>query len=878
MLEKSYDHNKIESTLYEKWEEAGYFKPEIHPEGRPFTIVMPPPNITGQLHLGHAFDGTIQDILTRYKRMKGYSALWLPGEDHASIATEVKLVEKIKSDYGKTKEEFGREAFLKEAWEWSRYYRERIAKQFRKLGTSCDWSRERFTMDEGCSEAVKEFFIALYEKGLIYRGNRIINWCTDCKTTISDAEVEYEEQEGSIYYIRYPIENSEESLIVATTRPETMLGDTGIAVAPDDERYTHLIGKNAILPLVGRALPIFTDSYVEKEFGTGCVKVTPCHDPNDFEMGIRHGLMQVRICDDDGILNENVPEAYRGLTLLDGRKKVLEDLKQQGLFVKSEPYTHNVGTCYRCDTTIQPLTSEQWFVKMEPLATPATEAVRKDIIQFVPKHFEKVYFNWMDNIKDWCISRQLWWGHRIPVYYCDDCGEVIVQKEAPAACTKCQSQMIRQDEDVLDTWFSSALWPFSTLGWPEQTEDLKKFYPNDVLVTGFDIIFLWVARMIMAGMSQMDDIPFSNVLIHGLIRDSQGRKMSKSLGNGVDPLEVIEQYGADALRLTLITGNKMGNDSRWNNEKLEANRNFMNKLYNAAKFILMNTDDYLACTYEDVKDRLTLADRWIISKLNRLAVEIDANMEKYEFGIAAEKLYDFAWNTFCDWYIELSKTALYNKADESQKLGAQYTLMYVFSEILKLLHPFIPFVTEELFLALNGKETTIMIQPWTQGKTEKVFAQSEADMDILIEAIRAIRNARSSMNIPPSKKSDVYLQAEDAQIFEMITAHQHYFAALCSVKSILPQKEEVADSIAAVFGQGSFAIPLDDLVDRQKEYERLMKEKERLKGEVALTEKKLNNPGFVGKAPADVVAGENEKQKKYRAMLADVEDKLAKLG
>lgn len=878
MLEKSYNHNNIEGALYKKWEEAGYFKPEIHPEGKPFTIVMPPPNITGQLHLGHAFDGTIQDILTRYKRMKGYSALWLPGEDHASIATEVKLVEKINNDYGKTKEEFGREAFLEEAWEWSRYYRERIAKQFRKLGASCDWSRERFTMDEGCSEAVKEFFIALYEKGLIYRGNRIINWCTDCKTTISDAEVEYEEQEGYIYYILYFIENSEESIVVATTRPETMLGDTGIAVSSEDERYQHLIGKNAILPLVGRALPIFADPYVEKEFGTGCVKVTPCHDPNDFEMGLRHDLMQIRICDDDGVLNENVPEAYRGLTLLEGREKVLEDLKQQGFFVKMEPYTHNVGTCYRCDTTIQPLTSEQWFVKMEPLATPASEAVRENVIRFVPKHFEKVYFNWMDNIKDWCISRQLWWGHRIPVYYCDDCGEIIVQKEAPSVCTKCQSQNIRQDEDVLDTWFSSALWPFSTLGWPLQTKDLQKFYPNDVLVTGFDIIFLWVARMIMAGMSQMNDIPFSDILIHGLICDSQGRKMSKSLGNGVDPIEVIEQYGADALRLTLITGNKMGNDARWNSEKLEANRNFMNKLYNAAKFILMNTDDYTPCLYEEVQDRLTLADQWIISKMNQLALEIDANMEKYEFGIAAEKLYDFAWNTFCDWYIELSKTALYNKADESQKQGAQYTLLYVFSEILKLLHPFIPFITEELFLALNADEKTIMTQPWTKGKAERIFAQSEKNMDILIEAIRAIRNARSNMNIPPSKKSDVYLQSEDAQIFEMIVNHGHYFSALCSVKSILPLQEEIADSIAAVFGQGSFMIPLDDLVDKEKEYDRLIKERDRLREEVALTEKKLSNAAFVEKAPKAVVEGEKEKQKKYGAMLADVEEKLSKLG
>lgn len=878
MLGKSYSHKEIEEKLYDTWEKNGYFKPEINKEGKPFTIVMPPPNITGQLHLGHAFDGTIQDILTRYKRMKGYAALWLPGEDHASIATEVKLVEKIKKEYNKTKEELGREAFLKEAWEWSDFYRLRIAKQFRKLGTSCDWSRERFTMDEGCSEAVKEFFVDLYEKGLIYKGNRIINWCTTCKTTISDAEVEYQEQQGGIYYIIYQIEGIDESIIVATTRPETMLGDTGIAVAPDDERYAHLIGKNAILPLIRRKLPIFADSYVDKEFGTGCVKVTPCHDPNDFEMGIRHNLEQIRIFDYDGTLNENASDSYAGLTIMEARKKVLTDLDKQNLLVKMEPYTHNVGTCYRCDTNIQPITSEQWFVAMKPLAAPAIDAVKDEVISFVPKRFEKIYFNWMENIKDWCISRQLWWGHRIPVYYCDECSEMMVQKETPKYCSKCGSQNIRQDEDVLDTWFSSGLWPFSTLGWPEKTADLEKFYPNDVLVTGFDIIFLWVARMIMSGLSEMGDKPFSDVLIHGLIRDAQGRKMSKSLGNGVDPLEVIEQYGADVLRITLITGNKMGNDARWNTEKLEANRNFMNKLYNAAKFILMNTYDYTPCSYKDIKSSLSLADQWIIGKLNALVAEIDINMEKYEFGIAAEKLYDFAWNVFCDWYIELSKTSLYNKENESYKRSAQFTLKFVFSAILKMLHPFIPFITDELYLALDTSQDTIMIQQWPIFDEEMAFADAQKDMDIIIEAVRSIRNARSAMNIAPSKRSDIYLECENNQVREMLKYNENYFKALCSAKSIVLDSFSSENIISAVFGLGKFLIPLDDLVDKEKEYDRLLKEKLNIQKELKLAESKLNNAGFIAKAPETVIFAEKEKHKKYTTMLAEVESRLAKLS
>jgi valyl-tRNA synthetase len=878
MLKKTYSHKEIEEKLYNKWEENGYFKPEINKDGKPFTIVMPPPNITGQLHLGHAFDGTIQDILTRYKRMLGCAALWLPGEDHASIATEVKLVEKIKEEYNKTKEELGREAFLKEAWEWSDFYRKRIASQFRKLGTSCDWSRERFTMDEGCSQAVKEFFVDLYNKGLIYRGNRIINWCTTCKTTISDAEVEYQQQQGGIYYIIYQIEDDDESIIVATTRPETMLGDTGIAVAPDDERYAHLIGKNAILPLIGRKLPIFSDSYVDKEFGTGCVKVTPCHDPNDFEMGLRHNLEQIRIFDYDGTLNKNASDSYAGLTIMEARKKVLTDLDKQNLLVKMEPYTHNVGTCYRCDTNIQPITSEQWFVDMKPLAAPAIQAVKDETVNFVPKRFEKVYFNWMENIKDWCISRQLWWGHRIPVYYCNDCNEMMVQKEAPKYCSKCKSQNIRQDEDVLDTWFSSGLWPFSTLGWPEKTADLEKFYPNDVLVTGFDIIFLWVARMIMSGYSEMEEQPFSNVLIHGLIRDAQGRKMSKSLGNGVDPLEVIDQYGADVLRITLITGNKMGNDARWNIEKLEANRNFMNKLYNAAKFILMNTYDYTPCEYNDIKSSLSLADEWIIGKLHALIAEINANMEKYEFGIAAEKLYDFAWNVFCDWYIELSKTSLYNKENENNKKSAQFTLKYVFSSILKMLHPFIPFITEELYLELNANKETIMIQKWLSFDENMTFDEAQKDMDIIIEAVRSIRNARSTMNIAPSKRAELYFEGDNIRVREMLKENENYFKALCSAKSILFKKPSSENIISAVFSAGKFLIPLDNLIDKEKERERLLKEKLNIQKELKLAESKLSNAGFMAKAPESVVLAEKEKQKKYTTMLEEVAERLSKLS
>jgi len=877
MLGKSYNHKEIEDRLYENWEKNGYFRPEVNKGAKPFTIVMPPPNITGQLHLGHAFDGTIQDILTRYKRMKGYAALWLPGQDHASIATEAKLVEKIKKEQNKTKEQIGREAFLKLAWEWSDFYRNRIASQFRKLGTSCDWSRERFTMDEGCNEAVIEFFIDLYNKGLIYRGNRIINWCIKCKTTISDAEVEYDEQEGNLYYIAYEVEDSSESIVVATTRPETMLGDTGIAVSPDDERYRHLVGKYAILPLIGRRIPIFADSYVEKQFGTGCVKVTPCHDMNDYEMGLRHNLEQIRIFDYDGTLNEN-SGAYSGLDILTARQKVLQDLKQQGLLIKTEPYTHNVGACYRCDTDIQPITSEQWFVDMKPLAAEAIKAVKDGRISFVPKRFEKIYFNWMENIKDWCISRQLWWGHRIPVYYCENCSEITAAKQAPKNCSKCGGADFRQDEDVLDTWFSSGLWPFSTLGWPHKTDDLEKFYPNDVLVTGFDIIFLWVARMIMSGLIEMKQIPFSDVLIHGLIRDSQGRKMSKSLGNGVDPLEVIEKYGADALRLTLITGNKMGNDARWNTDKLEANRNFMNKMYNAAKFILMNTNDYSNRDYKDIKASLSLADKWILSKTNSLVNEINDNMQKYEFGIAAEKLYDFTWNVFCDWYIELSKTELYNKEDKTGKISAQFTLKHVYSTILKMLHPFIPFVTEELYLALNEEKSTIMIQQWPEYDSNYEYVESEKDMDIIIQAVRSVRNARSSMNIPPSKRSDMYLECDDDKVSEMIKQNESYFLALCSANSVILKPIESNNIISAVFSKGKFSLPLDELIDKEKEYNRLLNEKIKIEKEIKFIKSKLDNDNFVKKAPQSVVEAEKEKYENYSLMLAEVNGRLSKLS
>jgi len=875
-LDKQYDPSKIEGEIYKKWEEGGYFKPEINEGGKPFTIIMPPPNITGKLHIGHAFDDTLQDILIRYKRMNGFAALWLPGEDHASIATEVKVVEKIKDEMGLTKQELGREKFLNEAWDWAKTYRKEIAKQVRKLGASCDWSRERFTMDDGVSEAVKETFVRLYEKGLIYRGNRIINWCPCCRTALSDAEVEYEEQKGNLWHIRYPIKDSDDYIIVATTRPETMLGDSAVAINPDDERYTHLKGKSVILPLVNKEIPIVFDEYVDKEFGTGCVKITPCHDPNDFEVGLRHELEQIRVFNDDGTINEKGGK-YKGLTTKEARKKIVKDLDELGLLEKIEEHMHNVGTCYRCSTTVEPLTSLQWFVKMEPLAKPAIDAVKNKEVNFVPDRFKKIYFNWMENIKDWCISRQLWWGHRIPAYYCEECSEMIVSKTSPTKCPKCKSDKLKQDEDALDTWFSSALWPFSTLGWPNDTEDLKKFYPNDVLVTGFDIIFFWVARMVFSGIEQMGEPPFHHVYIHGLVRDSKGRKMSKSLGNGIDPLEVIDKYGADVLRFSLVTGNKAGNDTRWQESKVEANRNFANKINNAARFILMNLEDFDENRSCDLS-MLHNTDKWIISRTNQIVKEVSSNIEKYEFGIAAEKLYTFIWNEFCDLYIEFAKPRL-NSDNDMDKFNTQYTLNHVFIDILKMLHPYMPFITEHIYSFMPGKKDMLIASEYPKYSKEFNFAKEEDDITVIVGALKAVRNARANMDIPPSKKAEGYIFAVDESMKEVFNSSKDILCKLASFKEInfINSEYTKEESLSVVVDGAKIFIPMGELIDKEKELERLNKEEEKLLGEIARLDKKLSNKNFVAKAPAQVVEGEKEKYKKYEALLMEVRESLNKL-
>lgn len=873
-IAKIYHPTEVENKLYSKWEEKGYFKPEVNPEGKPFTIVMPPPNITGQLHIGHAFDGTLQDILVRWKRMQGYQALWIPGTDHASIATEVKVVDAMKRE-GLTKKDVGRDGFLERAWDWADTYRNRITNQFRKLGTSCDWSRERFTMDEGCSEAVKEVFVKLYERGLIYRGNRIINWCPDCKTALSDAEVEYEEQHGYLWYFRYPIKDSNETIVIATTRPETIPGDSAVAVHPEDERYQHLIGKKVVLPIINREIPIVADEYVDREFGTGVVKITPAHDPNDFEVGLRHHLPQIRIMNGDSTMNEKAGK-YVGLNRYEARKQIVEDFKNLGLLEKIQDHIYNVGACYRCATTVEPITSEQWFVKMEPLAKPAIEAVRKGNTKFIPERFDKIYFNWMENIKDWCISRQLWWGHRIPAYYCQECGEVIVAKEEPKEC-KCGSTTFKQDEDVLDTWFSSALWPFSTLGWPENTEDLRKHYPNDVLVTGYDIIFFWVARMIFSGIEQMGEPPFQDVYIHGIVRDAQGRKMSKSLGNGVDPLEIIKDFGADALRFTLVTGNSPGNDTRWHMEKVEANRNFANKIWNAARFVLMNIGEDILQKEEKAKDNLSSADKWIISRCNTVALEVTENLEKYELGIAAAKLYDFIWNEYCDWYIELVKPRLYGE-EESSKIAAQYTLVMVLKNTMKLLHPFMPFVTEEIFTHLPGEEESVMTSSWPEFQKELVYTEEEEEMEIIMSTIRSIRNARAEMNVVPSRKAKVILVAANLEVAQILNKSKIYFEKLASASKVVvkTEKEGIPENVvSAVVDQVEIFIPLEDLIDREKEIERLQKEKENLEKELKRVNGKLSNKGFISKAPAAVVEKEREKQKKYQEMMEKVLERLS---
>ena len=874
VMEKTYAPEKVEEKLYSTWMDKGYFRAEIDYTKKPFTIVIPPPNITGQLHMGHALDNTLQDILARWKRMSGYATLWLPGTDHASIATEVKIVEELAKE-GKTKNDLGREEFLKRAWQWKEQYGGRIVDQLKRLGSSCDWSRERFTMDEGCSRAVTEVFVRLYEKGLIYRGDRIINWCIACKTALSDAEVEYSEKQGNLWHIKYPVKDSGEFIIIATTRPETMLGDTAVAVHPEDERYKHLVGRTVILPLLNREIPVVADEYVDKEFGTGAVKITPAHDPNDFEVMLRHDLDSVRIMDDGGVMNFNAGP-YQGLDRHEARKKVVDDLKKQGLLIKVEDHIHNVGECYRCGTIVEPIISKQWFVKMEPLARKAIDVVRQGEIKFIPERFSKIYFNWMENIKDWCISRQLWWGHRIPAYYCQECGHTMVCRERPSTCSKCSHSNIIQDPDVLDTWFSSALWPFSTLGWPDDTEDLRYFYPTDVLVTGYDIIFFWVARMIFSGLEQMKEKPFSYVLVHGIVRDAQGRKMSKSLGNGIDPLEVIDKYGADALRYSLIIGNSPGNDMRFYWEKAEAGRNFANKIWNAARFVHMHIGDRsINKNLEEVTD---IADQWILSRYNRIVKEVTNNLEKFELGIAFQKLYDFIWDEYCDWYIELVKPRLFSQ-DEDSKSTALFVLSYVLSNTLKLLHPFMPFITEEIWQHLPNEGGSIMISSWPEYNDILDKPQTEKQMEIIMDAIKGIRNIRSEMNVPASKRPKAVLVRDD-QEFKLTEEYRAYFCRLAgdSQLEVQDDRQGIPDNaVSLVTGMGDIYIPLEDLVDIDMEIERLKKEKERLEAELKRVNGKLANKAFIEKAPERIVQEERDKKVKYQQMYDRVMERLKAL-
>ena len=872
-LEKTYEPKQVEDKLYNEWQENGYFHAVTDENKRPFTIVIPPPNITGQLHMGHALDNTLQDILIRWRRMQGFSALWLPGTDHASIATEAKIVEAMAKE-GLTKEMLGREKFLERAWEWKKHYGGRIVEQLKKLGSSCDWERERFTMDEGLSEAVKEVFVRFYEKGLIYQGERIINWCPKCNTSISDAEVEYEEMEGHFWHIKYPIKDSNEYIIIATTRPETMLGDTAVAVHPDDDRYKHLVGKTVILPLVNKEIPIIADDFVEREFGTGAVKITPAHDPNDFEVGIRHNLPQIKVINDDATMSELTGQ-YAGMDRYEARKQIVEDLKNLNLLLKIENHTHNVGECYRCRTIIEPLISKQWFVSMKPLAEPAIETVKNGTIQFVPERFSKIYFNWMENIQDWCISRQLWWGHRIPAYYCKDCGHMMVSREAPDMCEKCGSNNIVQDEDTLDTWFSSALWPFSTLGWPKQTEDLKYFYPTDVLVTGYDIIFFWVARMIFSGLEHMNKEPFKYVFMHGIVRDALGRKMSKSLGNGIDPLEVIEQYGTDALRFALIIGISPGSDLRFSAEKVEAGRNFANKIWNAARFVLMNFDEDIDFSKIDA-GKFDLADKWILSRINTLSKDITDNLEKFELGIALQKIYEFVWEEFCDWYIEMVKPKLYDREHPS-RLEAQYVLNYVLKVAMKLLHPFMPFISEEIYQHLIIDESSIMISAWPQYREDYSFSQDEIKMRFIMEATRSIRNIRSELNVPPSKRAKVIFVTKEADKKEIIESGVNFLEKLAWASEIEVQSDKTGISVnaaSAVLPGAEIYIPLEELIDIDKEIERLEKEKANLQKELDRVNGKLNNPGFVSKAPEKVIDEERAKKDKYQEMYDKVVERI----
>ena len=873
-LEKNYNPAQIEQKWYDNWVENKYFHAEVNRSKKPFTIVMPPPNITGQLHMGHALDNTMQDIIIRYKRMAGYEALWLPGTDHASIATEAKIVEKMREE-GIDKEDIGRDKFLERAWEWKKQYGGRIVSQLKKIGSSCDWDRERFTLDEGCNKAVKEVFVNLYNKGQIYRGERIINWCPKCLTSISDAEVEYEDQAGHFWHLRYQLSDGSGYINLATTRPETLLGDTAVAVNPNDDRYKDMIGKTVILPIVHREIPIIADEYVEMDFGTGVVKITPAHDPNDFEVGLRHNLEVINVMTDDAKIVDEY-EKYAGMDRYEARKAIVADLEAEGALIKIEDYSHNVGTCYRCHTTVEPRVSKQWFVKMEELAKPAIEAVKNGDTKFVPPHFDKTYYHWLENIRDWCISRQLWWGHRIPAFYCDDCGELVVTKEDTCTCPKCGKEM-RQDPDTLDTWFSSALWPFSTLGWPEKTEEMEYFYPTNTLVTGYDIIPFWVIRMVFSGLEHTGKTPFDTVLIHGLVRDSQGRKMSKSLGNGIDPLEVIEKYGADALRFTLITGNAPGNDMRFYYERVEASRNFANKVWNASRFIMMNMPEKGISSVDE--STLTDADKWILSKVNDLVKDVTENLEKYELGIAASKLYDFIWEEFCDWYIEMVKPRLYSE-DNKTKAAALYTLNEVLITSLKLLHPYMPFVTEEIFTTLQDKEASIMVSEWPVYDEARSFKTEEESVEVIKEAVRSIRNLRSGMNVPPSRKAKVYVVSESEKIRKIFEEGRVFFETLSYSNEMIVQSDKMGieeDAVATVIPDATIYIPFAELVDVEKEIERLKREQTKLEKELARVNGMLANPNFVNKAPEAKINEEKEKQEKYNQMMAQVNERLAQL-
>ena len=870
-LAKTYDPQEVEDRIYDFWLNGGYFHATVDPEKKPYTIVIPPPNITGQLHMGHAMDETLQDILIRWRRMQGYSALWLPGTDHASIATEAKIVEAMRQE-GLTKEDLGREKFLERAWAWKEKYGGRIVEQLKKLGSSCDWERERFTMDEGCNKAVREVFVRLYNKGLIYRGERIINWCPHCKTSISDAEVEFAEKDGNFWHIRYPFKDGSGYLELATTRPETMLGDTAVAVHPDDPRYKDIVGKMLILPLVGREIPVIADTYVEQDFGTGVVKITPAHDPNDFEVGLRHNLEIINVMNDDGSINENGGK-FAGMPGLEARKQIVKELEEQGFLVRIEPIKHNVGSCYRCHTVVEPRVSKQWFVKMEPLTKPAIECVRDGRVRFIPERMEKIYFNWMENIKDWCISRQLWWGHRIPAWYCEDCGETIVAMDAPHTCPKCGSEKLHQDEDTLDTWFSSALWPFSTLGWPDQTEDLKYFYPTDTLVTGYDIIFFWVARMIFSGMEHMGEPPFKTVFIHGLIRDAQGRKMSKSLGNGIDPLEVIAQYGADALRFTLVTGNSPGNDLRFSQEKVEASRNFANKIWNASRFILMNIDGQ--DVPNQLPEKLALEDKWIVNQFNQVVKEVTDNLEHFEIGIAVQKLYDFLWDELCDWYIEIAKIRL-QSSDEEAAQTARQVLVWVMTGTLQLLHPFMPYITEEIWQSLPHEGESIMVSKWPVYEEAHCFQQAASDMQSIMDVIRAVRNRRSEMNVPPSRKTHLYIATAAEKVFQEGAPISERLAFANGVE--IGPAFEIEGAVNIVTSGAKAYIPMDELVDKKAELARLTKELESAQKQYATTQQKLSNEKFLSKAPENVVEGVRQNAAKLKEHIALIQSSIDALS